>query len=666
MPTYETPGLYYERLDRARRPLPALRMDVTGFVGMAERGPLDRPVPVESFRQFETRFGGFIGGGFLAYALKGFFDNGGSRAWIVRIASREPDTGAAAASLPLPPLWRIEASSSGSWGNGLSVAIAPGRRVETRGSVDTADRLSCPVASTAGFTRDSLVQITQVGMPSFQRVCALIDETARRLWWAHPDPRLRRLADAALPTLDPGLPLVIESLSYTLTVRERGRVVAVFANLSLVRGHSRYALDVLRPLDVEGQPAPRLSGYMLDAERAPPPPVPTPVVWLPEDPEAELPPIPPPLPADGLFRDLAGGRGGLAGLTVRDFIGEPFGSEARGLQALERIGEIGLLAIPDIVVRPVLPPEIEAVPPPQVDPCAPCPQPAAVAPLRPPPPSELPPLFGDEQVFRVQQALVEHCERRRDCMALLDPPVSTIVDPRLGTAPIEAWRQRFDSRYATLYFPWLLVVDPLGTGLTRAVPPSGHVAGQYALADRLEGVHRAAANRPLAWAEAPSQPVDAATHGLLNTAGIDVIRVEPGRGLQILGARTLSSDPDGRLVPVRRVLMLILRSVDRGLRWAAFEPNDHTTRSNLVLTLDGFLRGLWQQGALVGPTAEAAFAIRCDEGNNPPTERALGKLLCELAVAPAVPFEYVVLQVGRIGEQLEVEERAALVRAEAA
>ena len=109
MPTYETPGLYYERLDRAQRPLPALRMDVTGFVGMAERGPLDRPVPVESFRQFETRFGGCIGGGFLAYALKGFFDNGGARAWIVRVAATEPETGAAPAGLTLSPPWRIEA-----------------------------------------------------------------------------------------------------------------------------------------------------------------------------------------------------------------------------------------------------------------------------------------------------------------------------------------------------------------------------------------------------------------------------------------------------------------------------------------------------------------------------------------------------------------------------
>src|SRR5690349_21576759 len=100
MPTYETPGLYAERLDGARRPLPAARLDVTGFVGLAERGPLDLPVPVESFRQFEARFGGFIGGGFLAYALKGFFDNGGSRAWIVRVAAKDPPDGAAVACLP--------------------------------------------------------------------------------------------------------------------------------------------------------------------------------------------------------------------------------------------------------------------------------------------------------------------------------------------------------------------------------------------------------------------------------------------------------------------------------------------------------------------------------------------------------------------------------------
>jgi uncharacterized protein len=660
MPNYETPGLHLERLDGAAPALPAVRLDVTGFAGIAERGPLDRPVPVDSFRQFEARFGGFIGGGFLAYALKGFFDNGGSRAWIVRVASQEPPDGAAAAGLRLGP-WSIEAASPGSWGNGLSVKILPGRRIETRGEPVPGDGFSTPVVTTSGFARNSLVRLTQPGpVPVHHvRVLALIDEPGRRLWWVHPDPeqRRRRRSDLALSPLEPDRPLLLESLSYSLVVRERGRVVATFADLSLVPGHPRFAAEVLAPTDfvLDAEAALLAPGDAVSRARQQPiRTAPAPIVVLAE---AEPPPIPAPLAeADGAFRDLEGGRDGLARLAVRDFVGEPFGAEPRGLQALERIREIGLVAIPDIVVRPARPPELELPPAPVVDPCDPCPQPAPAARPRPRPPADLPPAFTDAQVFQVQQALVEHCEALRDRMALLDPPVSTIADPRQGTAPIEAWRQGFDSRHAALYFPWLAVVDPLGTGVVREVPPSGHVAGQFALAERLEGVHRAPANRLLAWAEAASQAVDAPTHGLLNRLGVNVIRSEPGRGLRILGARTVASDPDARFVPVRRVIMLILRAVDRGLQWSAFEPNDHPTRASLVLVLDGFLRSLWQRGALVGPSAEAAFAVRCDEGNNPASERALGRLLCEIAVAPAVPYEHIVLRVGRIGDVLEVEE----------
>ena len=667
MPTYETPGVYAERLDGAGRPLPVLRMDVTGFVGIAERGPVDRPVPVESFRQFEARFGGFIGGGALAYALKGFFDNGGSRAWIVRVASQDPPAGAAPAGLDLPP-WRIAASSPGSWGNALSVAIQPGRRVATQGEATAKDAFATRVASTSGFTRDSLVLLTQPG-PSptlLLRVCALVDETERRLWWVHPEPRLRRPSDLALPPLDPTRPLLLQSLSYTLVVRERGHVVASFADLSLVPGHPRHAPTLLAPpdhvLDAEAVVLGR-HDLVSRAGRTPLVAAPAPIVI------ADLgdpPPIPAPLTtADGRTRPLSGGRDGLSRLAVQDFIGAPLARAPRGLQALERVAEVGLVAIPDIVMRPAEPPAIEPPVSPPFDPCAPCPGPAPAAPLAPRPPAELPPVFDDAQVFQVQQAMVEHCEARRDRMALLDPPFSAVADPREGTSPIEAWRQRFDSRHAALYFPWLLVVDPLGSGIGRLVPPCGHVAGQVAQADRLEGVHRAPANRLLVWAEAPSQALDAATHGLLNTAGINVIRAEPGRGLRILGARTLSSDPDARFLPVRRTVMMILRAAERGLQWAIFEPNDHATRSALRLAMDGFLRGLWQQGALVGPTAEAAFAVRCDEDNNPPAERANGRLLCELAVAPSVPFEFVVLRVGRVGDVLEIEERG-LGRAEAA
>src|SRR4051794_10268898 len=97
MPTYETPGLYWEHLDVAGPAIAGARMDVLGLVGIARKGPLDCAIPVESTRQFEAHFGGFTGAGYLAYALKAFFDNGGRKAWVVRVAAQDGPNAAAAA-----------------------------------------------------------------------------------------------------------------------------------------------------------------------------------------------------------------------------------------------------------------------------------------------------------------------------------------------------------------------------------------------------------------------------------------------------------------------------------------------------------------------------------------------------------------------------------------
>jgi phage tail sheath protein FI len=148
-----------------------------------------------------------------------------------------------------------------------------------------------------------------------------------------------------------------------------------------------------------------------------------------------------------------------------------------------------------------------------------------------------------------------------------------------------------------------------------------------------------------------------AGHGLLNEEGVNVIRPALGRPLRILGARTLSSDPDARFVPVRRLVMLLRRTLDRAARWAVFEPNDAQTRAALAHGVAGLLEGLWRAGALAGATPEAAFAVRCDETNNPPAERGNGRLRCDVAVAPSVPYEFVVLRIGRVGNAFEVDER---------
>src|SRR6266849_7972464 len=90
MATHLTPGVYYQRVDASPPAITAIRTDVAGFVGIAVRGPVDTAIPVESFRQFQAQFGTFTGVGFLAYTVRAFFENGGCRCWIVRVASGDP------------------------------------------------------------------------------------------------------------------------------------------------------------------------------------------------------------------------------------------------------------------------------------------------------------------------------------------------------------------------------------------------------------------------------------------------------------------------------------------------------------------------------------------------------------------------------------------------
>src|SRR3984957_13613497 len=91
------PGAYLQRYDPPP-PVVALRTDIPGFVGIAQRGPLGVAVAVQSMRQFQAVFGSYIGGGFLAYSVRAFFENGGNRARVVRVASPDPQIGAMAAS----------------------------------------------------------------------------------------------------------------------------------------------------------------------------------------------------------------------------------------------------------------------------------------------------------------------------------------------------------------------------------------------------------------------------------------------------------------------------------------------------------------------------------------------------------------------------------------
>jgi hypothetical protein len=123
--SYRTPGVRLEWLDSAQQIRTPVRTDIAGFVGIAERGPLYRPVRVEGFDQFRGVFGDNLPYAYLAYSVEGFFANGGRTCWVVRVADQ---ASAAAATATLPgadgqPALTLEANSEGVWGNRVSCRV---------------------------------------------------------------------------------------------------------------------------------------------------------------------------------------------------------------------------------------------------------------------------------------------------------------------------------------------------------------------------------------------------------------------------------------------------------------------------------------------------------------------------------------------------------------
>src|SRR5271166_3044501 len=650
------PGAYLQRNDRAPATV-SLRTDIAGFVGIAERGPVGVAVAVESMRQFQAVFGGYIGGGFLAYSVRAFFENGGRRARIVRVASDDPAQGAAAGAIGIPVVgggdpWTVAASSLGAWGNALSVALV--ERTAGQALIDQSRSLPsyAAVASTSGFAANSLVRLTQAGAPTQVRVLAAIDATQKLLYWLDPDPARRGPRQYPVTGFDSSAPLLAESLTYDLLVYSQGNLATLNQGLSLVPEAQTYAGVLLTPIDYSKFDTP--PGALPLVTMIPPSIAPTDV------------PAPLAIVSDAVL-PLAGGRDGVAVLTQDDFIGAPLGSldttgatAPRGLAALASACDVAMLAAPDILIRPVEPP-IFNPPPATVDPCPLCPPPAARAtPVSPVVPEELPPIFLDSAILAVQSAMIAQCEALGDRVALLDPPWDTASDSSVGVAPVQAWRDNFDSAFGGLYFPWLAAPDPLRLAPTRAVPPSGHVAGLFAATDIATGVHKAPANVNLSWAQDVTVPVDPPTHGVLNTLGVNVIRGDMGRPIRVMGARTVSSDPTFRFISVRRLLCMIRGALQRSMRWVVFEPNSPQTRSTVTAGISRFLHQLWTQGALVGPSAAAAFQVVCDDTNNTPTTQAMGQLITHIALAPSTPFEFVLLRLGLSDDSLDVQERGVV------
>src|SRR5262245_48847460 len=119
------PGVYIEEIPSGVRTITGVATSIAAFLGRARCGPVNEPVTINSFGDFERTFGGLWINSAMSFAVRDFFLNGGSQALIVRLAK---DTAAAKIDLPtsaaapndkLPLL----AANAGAWGNKLKATV---------------------------------------------------------------------------------------------------------------------------------------------------------------------------------------------------------------------------------------------------------------------------------------------------------------------------------------------------------------------------------------------------------------------------------------------------------------------------------------------------------------------------------------------------------------
>jgi hypothetical protein len=531
LPVYHTPGVYFERRDVSSLAIGLPRADITGFAGIAMRGPLFDPVKVESWNQFVSTFGDFMAPGYLAYAVYGFFANGGRTAWISRVADRTK-TGVASGSFGSV---MISAGSPGSWGNGIYVEP---------------------------FVSGSQIQALLIRFP---------------------DGSEQFLRPPFQPTINP----TVENL-YGIAQRD---------------------------IDTSFSVPPLVEPFPVD--------------------------LPTTLPQPGY---LSGGTDGLASLTPQHFLG--------AFDKFAQVPEIGIVAAPDLM------PKLRVLPRFKKPPASCCVQPGVMPPPPPPPPTEteFPPDFSQGQIQDLQTALAGHAEVMRYRFAILDGngerdnPDSAIL-----------WRKALpSSSFAAVYYPWIYVDDPLRlTGLVRAIPASGHIAGIFSRSDLRKGVHKPPMNEVLEALSDVRIPVDDTQHGLLNDDNVNVIRTMPGRGIRLMGARTIwVEDILFRYVNVRRLLSTIEKALEQSLNWLVFESNNPHLWTEIDRLVRNFLEILFTLGMLEGATSEDAYYVHCDATTNPPSETDLGRVICELGVQPPYPAEFVVVTIGLTKDGVQVREES--------
>ncbi len=617
MPQYFTPGVYVEEIEIGAKPIEGVSTNIAGFLGEAERGPLD-PTFITNFDQFKKLYGGYVKG-YLAHAVEGYFNNGGASCFVARIIGQNSVTSEQFLTVGCAVL--AEALAPGVDGNNIAIAIEDSKK-EALDAVNDPLAFELTVTPPAAGDAEKVVLSADPTKSNYFRTfqskyIKLIHRSAGRplnlpkanlvggdaKTKSHLELKSDNTGkdavivksngpgdwgnnvkitvhDAVLGEEDPDL------FGLTVTYKD---IVETYDNLSLSPESSDYL-------------GKRINGIsnLVSVE-----------VQLPIRPaNADV--------------TLAGGKNG-ENVTASDYDGleEDQTHKSTGLKAFDKISEISLVCAPDENRFSLKEESHES--------------------------DENSPGSIDESSLKksntLADKLVKHCSDHKDRFAILQ------ADEAPGA--IQGIYPYVYTKYAATYYPWIRIIDP-STNMAKYVPPGGHVAGIYARTDTERGVHKAPANTPVRSVVDLKFDVVDAEQEILNPRGVNCIRSFPGRGILVWGARTSSLDPSWKYVNVSRLFIFVEKSIKEGIRWAVFEPNNERLWSRVKQTVDQFLTTVWRTGALMGTTADQAFFVRCDRTTMTQDDIDNGRLVVLVGIAPTKPAEFVIFRIAQVAKGSDI------------
>jgi uncharacterized protein len=184
----------------------------------------------------------------------------------------------------------------------------------------------------------------------------------------------------------------------------------------------------------------------------------------------------------------------------------------------------------------------------------------------------------------------------------------------------------------------------------NVLPPSAAMAGIYTFVDNARGVWKAPANVSVAMVNSPTANIDHHKQESMNVdamggKSVNAIRVFPGEGTLVWGARTLDGNSqDWRYINVRRTIIMIEQSLKLACRSYVFEPNVSNTWVSISSMMNNFLFNLWKQGALTGTKPEQAYDVQIGLGTTMTANDILdGYLIVSIKVAIVRPAEFIVI-----------------------